>query len=149
MQCGSCTSACVVSRITKSFNPRLIVYSIKQDVPVDGSDIWLCLRCHTCEARCPNSVKIPEIIGELRERVLEERGERRIVELYMDLAETIFNEGVIVPPVSNEVKEFKAESELNIPKLSEEFKDELKAFMKAISFEDRLRRVMSIGTKRD
>ncbi|MHC1601289.1 MAG: 4Fe-4S dicluster domain-containing protein [Candidatus Nezhaarchaeales archaeon] len=148
IQCGTCTSACVVSRITRKFNPRLIMYNIRKNASISGDDVWLCLRCHMCEARCPNSVRIPEIIGELREHILEEHGEKRIVELYIDLAETIFNEGVTVLPVSNEVKEFKAESGLDIPLLPEDFKAELKELMKSVGFEDRLKKVMSIGAGR-
>ncbi len=121
------------------------MYSIKRGILVKSDDIWLCLRCHTCEARCPNSVRISDIIGELRGLILEERGERRAIELYIDLAETIFSEGVVMLPVSEEVKKFKSENGLEIPPLPDDFKAELKEFMKSISFEDRIKKVMGSG----
>ena len=121
------------------------MYNIKKGILIKGDDVWLCLRCHMCEARCPNSVRIPDIIGELRELVLEERGERRVIELYIDLVRTVFDKGVAVLPASEEVERFKCENDLEVPPLPNDFKSELREFMRAIGFEDRIKRVMESG----
>ncbi|RLF13075.1 MAG: hypothetical protein DRJ62_00925 [Thermoprotei archaeon] len=145
IQCGSCSSACVVARITRSYNPRRILYDIKLGREPEERAIWLCLRCHTCESRCPNSVKIPDIIGVLREESLEAGRESKAVEVYLDISETIFSEGVTVLPVSGEVKEFKAESGLDLPFLPQEVRAELRKIMRSVGFEDRLKKITGGG----
>ncbi|MEM2025528.1 MAG: 4Fe-4S dicluster domain-containing protein, partial [Desulfurococcaceae archaeon] len=148
IQCGTCTSACVVSRVTGKFNPRLIIYRLRRGNAPIGEEAWLCLRCHTCESRCPNAVRVPDIIGHLREASLERGDEKRVVELYLDLAETMFEEGITMPPISQEVREFKSEGGLEFQPLPPDFKVELKALLKEVGFEDRLKKVMSRGEGR-
>jgi len=148
VQCGTCTSACAVSRATKRFNPRLLVYEAKKDLITEREDIWLCLNCHICEARCPNLVKISDLILDARRKVLEKHGEDRVLEFYSGLVKALLNIGVIALVTSSRVEDFKSESGLNIPTLTEPLKSELHELLKKISLEVRLREVMGIERER-
>jgi heterodisulfide reductase subunit C len=63
-QCGRCTGACPVSEIDSSFNPRLFLEKVilADDSLVENQLIWTCLTCEQCEVRCPEHVKIPQIL---------------------------------------------------------------------------------------
>jgi len=142
IQCGSCTSACPVSRATKRFNPRLIVLTFKRKAPLKSEDLWLCLNCHVCEARCPNDVKVSKMILEERGKALEAHGEDRVFEFYSTWIRALLDSGVIAFATNTKVEDFKAESGLNIPTLTESVKLELRNFLRSISLEARLREVM-------
>ncbi|MDH5816645.1 MAG: 4Fe-4S dicluster domain-containing protein [Candidatus Nezhaarchaeota archaeon] len=143
IQCGSCASACPVSRATRRFNPRLIVLAFKRKAVLRSEDVWLCLNCHVCEARCPNAVKVSQMILEERRKVLESHGEDRVFEFYSTWIRALLDSGVIAFATNTKVEDFKAESGLNIPTLTENVKLELRDFLRSISLEARIKEVMS------
>ncbi|MFX1265152.1 MAG: 4Fe-4S dicluster domain-containing protein, partial [Promethearchaeota archaeon] len=63
-QCGRCTGACPVAEIDSSFNPRLFLEKIilADETLAEERLIWNCLTCEQCEVRCPEHVKIPQIL---------------------------------------------------------------------------------------
>ncbi|MFW9886647.1 MAG: 4Fe-4S dicluster domain-containing protein [Candidatus Thorarchaeota archaeon] len=63
-QCGRCTSACPVAEIDSSFNPRLFLEKVilADESLAENKLIWTCLTCEQCEVRCPEHVKIPQIL---------------------------------------------------------------------------------------
>ena len=74
MQCGTCTGSCPVAR-WMDYGPRGIFALLEsyQDQEVLASDtIWVCAACETCTTRCPNEVKIAELMDCLKEMAVQE-----------------------------------------------------------------------------
>jgi heterodisulfide reductase subunit C len=67
--CTGCTVGCPVTEIDKTYNPRMIlrkaILGMRKEVLSDES-LWLCASCYTCYERCPQDVKITEVIGAIR-----------------------------------------------------------------------------------
>lgn len=67
--CRTCTASCPITAVNERFNPlriiRLALYGLKKEVL--GSDfIWLCSSCYACQERCPQGVRIAEIMTLLK-----------------------------------------------------------------------------------
>ncbi|MGB9628429.1 MAG: 4Fe-4S dicluster domain-containing protein [Thermodesulfobacteriota bacterium] len=73
--CGTCTAGCPVREITGSYNPRRIIrmalMGMKKQV-LSSQFIWLCSSCYTCLERCPQDVKIPELMNAIRNIAVRE-----------------------------------------------------------------------------
>ena len=67
--CGTCVAACPVRWINEKYNPRKIIrmalLGMREQV-LKSEFIWLCSTCYTCHERCPQEVKITEIMNVLR-----------------------------------------------------------------------------------
>lgn len=67
-QCQKCASGCPMEEFFE-FTPnqviRMIHFGLK-DKLLSSSAIWLCSGCETCGVRCPNGIKISEIMDALR-----------------------------------------------------------------------------------
>jgi len=93
-------------------------------------DLWLCLLCHACEAVCPNAVRIPEIVEEMR-RILVDKGlEQSDLEVYLEVLDNILSSGVMMVPVSAEVRSFSEAKELSLRPLSDEVRNKLREIIK-------------------
>ena len=72
-QCGTCTADCPIAKRVEEFRPRriarLAVYGQKGRL-IEGDTLWLCAGCNTCYERCPEKVKISEIVSALRKFAL-------------------------------------------------------------------------------
>lgn len=66
IQCGSCTSACIVNAVDEEFNPRRMIGLIIRFNKLLDHDPWLCSTCSLCVERCPQSVNPLSIIVALR-----------------------------------------------------------------------------------
>jgi heterodisulfide reductase subunit C len=68
-QCGTCNVGCPVREIEEKYNPRKIirmtVLGMKERV-LTSDFIWLCSACYTCQERCPQDVRIPEVMNALK-----------------------------------------------------------------------------------
>ena len=67
--CGTCTASCPVAEATEEYDPRKIIRMavLGMRKQVLASDvIWLCARCYTCYARCPQNVKFADVMEVLR-----------------------------------------------------------------------------------
>ena len=74
-QCGVCSASCPVIEIEANFNPRRIVKMARlglKDRVLSSDYIWLCSMCLLCEERCPQGVRIPEVMTTLRNLAVEE-----------------------------------------------------------------------------
>jgi heterodisulfide reductase subunit C len=96
-QCGTCASSCPVARITKKYNPRLVIKSSlsRSRSHVVGQDpIWLCCSCYNCQERCPQGVEIADVIYALRNIALREG---HAPKAFVEMASNFMTEGRVVP----------------------------------------------------
>jgi len=73
--CGTCTAGCPVGGVTDKYNPRRIVHMalLGMREQVLASDfVWLCSVCYTCYERCPQDVRIPELMNAIRNIAVRE-----------------------------------------------------------------------------
>ncbi len=73
--CGTCTASCPVGGVTEEYNPRRIVHmallGMRQQV-LTSKFVWLCSVCYTCYERCPQDVRIPELMNAIRNIAVRE-----------------------------------------------------------------------------
>jgi heterodisulfide reductase subunit C len=74
--CGKCSAVCPISEVNEKFNPRKIIHMIllgmKEEV-LSNEFIWLCATCDACSFRCPQEVRMADIMGVARKIAEEER----------------------------------------------------------------------------
>lgn len=74
--CGKCSAVCPISEVDEEFKPRKIIYMIllgmKEEV-LNNEFIWLCATCDACSFRCPQEVRMADIMGVAR-KIAEEEG---------------------------------------------------------------------------
>jgi heterodisulfide reductase subunit C len=73
--CGTCTAGCPVREVTDRYNPRKIIrmalLGMKKEV-LSNQFIWLCSSCYTCFERCPQDVRIPELMNAVKNIAVRE-----------------------------------------------------------------------------
>jgi len=73
--CGTCTAGCPVREVTDRYNPRKIIrmaiLGLRKEV-LSSQFIWLCSSCYTCYERCPQNVKIPELMNAIKNIAVRE-----------------------------------------------------------------------------
>ncbi len=71
-QCGKCTAGCPLNE-EMDLMPNQILrmlqaeYSGYENEILASTSIWLCLACDTCYSRCPQEVKLPQVMDFLRQ----------------------------------------------------------------------------------
>ncbi len=68
-QCGTCTVGCPIRAIDDRYNPRKIIRMVllgMRDQVLASDFIWLCSSCFTCQERCPQDVRITDLMSALR-----------------------------------------------------------------------------------
>ncbi len=67
--CGTCTAGCPVREITEKYNPRKVIrmalLGLREEV-LSSNFIWLCSSCYSCYERCPQDVRIPELMNAIK-----------------------------------------------------------------------------------
>ena len=67
-QCGVCSGSCpTVDRM--EYGPRRIMHMVHlglDDQVLRSRDIWICVSCYSCSARCPQGIDICEVMSVLR-----------------------------------------------------------------------------------
>ncbi len=67
--CGTCTAGCPVRRFNANFNPRRIIrmalLGMREQV-LKEPFVWLCATCFTCQERCPQGVRISDLMRALK-----------------------------------------------------------------------------------
>jgi heterodisulfide reductase subunit C len=73
--CSTCTAGCPVASVTDKYNPRRIVHmallGMREQV-LTSDFVWLCSVCYTCYERCPQDVRIPELMNAIRNIAVRE-----------------------------------------------------------------------------
>ena len=100
LQCGTCTSECPVSIVTKgNYNPRRNVLATLlgyKDLLLNGDDlgIWGCTDCHTCVEVCPQGIELTDLFTSLKNQsIILGKGPDYIIEQ----AKIIFNNAKAIP----------------------------------------------------
>ena len=130
-QCGICTADCPVAMRVEEFRPRriarLAVYGQKERL-LGGDTVWLCAGCYNCYERCPEKVKVSEIISALRKIALEEG---IIHPTYKALMKSISEMGYIyeIGEFENEMRE-----DEGLPEAPEPDVGEVEAIMRKTGF---------------
>jgi heterodisulfide reductase subunit C len=73
--CGTCTASCPVAEVNDQYDPRKIIrMSIlgMRDEVLSSDILWMCSRCYTCHALCPQNVKFTDVISILRDMAVKE-----------------------------------------------------------------------------
>ena len=68
-QCGTCTVGCPIRAIDDRYNPRKIIRMVllgMKDKVLSSDFIWLCSSCYTCQERCPQDVRITDLMAAIR-----------------------------------------------------------------------------------
>jgi len=73
--CGTCTVGCPVRKVDSKYNPRkiirMVLLGMREDV-LKSDFIWLCSTCYTCYDRCPQDVRLTDIMTALKNIAVRE-----------------------------------------------------------------------------
>ncbi len=132
-QCGVCTADCPVAMRVKEFRPRRIARLAafgQRDRLFGGDTVWLCAGCYTCYERCPEQVRVSEIVSALRKLALKEG---IIHPTYKALMESIAEMGYIyeIDDFQNEMRE-----DEELPPAPEPDTEEVEVIMRKTGFLD-------------
>jgi len=98
IQCGRCTSSCLVARVVEEHNPRklveMIILGLRSEV-LPGPLPWYCLSCFTCLDRCPQGGDVGETMFAIRNLAVREGN---IPEGIAAQAQSLFETGRVVTP---------------------------------------------------
>ncbi len=78
IQCGTCSGSCPVSWAMEQ-TPRQIFAMIRagmRDKVLDSTTIWTCASCYQCMHRCPQEIKITDIMYMLKRMAIRENRKR-------------------------------------------------------------------------
>jgi heterodisulfide reductase subunit C len=73
-QCRKCTNGCPVAFAMDLYPDEVIRMVIlgQRETVLNCQTIWVCAACETCTTRCPNEVKIAELMDCLKEMAVQE-----------------------------------------------------------------------------
>ncbi|MFZ3170851.1 MAG: 4Fe-4S dicluster domain-containing protein [Carboxydocellales bacterium] len=68
-QCKKCSAGCPIAELGDLQTSEVIrlIQLGQRDQLLASNRIWLCLSCHTCEARCPNEIDTAAVIDVLKQ----------------------------------------------------------------------------------
>ena len=90
-QCGVCTASCpMMELLPHHYNPRSLLQGLPFDPEkvMNGTAIWLCAWCYRCHRRCPQGLKVPELLLQMKDAAAE----RGNLEAFKEAQDIIKNE---------------------------------------------------------
>ncbi|MBU4491708.1 MAG: 4Fe-4S dicluster domain-containing protein [Euryarchaeota archaeon] len=73
--CTGCACGCPVAEVDPTFNPRKIIrmgiLGMTKEL-IENESFWKCVSCYTCFARCPQDVRITEVLYALKNMAVRE-----------------------------------------------------------------------------
>jgi heterodisulfide reductase subunit C len=123
--CSTCTAACPIANTWK-YKPhqliRMILLGMREEV-LSSEEIWLCLTCFQCQERCPQKVRVTDILFDCK-NLAAEKG--MIPDNIVGLAKTLIEKGQLYEVTADWEREDMG-LEPAVPGLST---DEFKALLK-------------------
>lgn len=118
--CGTCTASCPVRYVDDRFNPRKIIHMVllgMRDDVLSSDFVWLCSTCYSCQERCPQGVRITDIMRALQ-NIASREG--KMLELYKTEIDLLSKLGRLY-----EIDEFdnKKREKMGLPKLRPQIDD--------------------------
>lgn len=73
-QCRKCTSGCPATFAMDIYPDQVIRYALLglKDEVLKSRTIWVCASCETCTTRCPNGIRIAEVMDYFKELAVRE-----------------------------------------------------------------------------
>ncbi|MFQ6065539.1 MAG: 4Fe-4S dicluster domain-containing protein [Candidatus Bathyarchaeia archaeon] len=99
-QCGKCSATCPVRRFDNNYQPRLIIRATLlglREIVLCSDVIWLCAACYSCTQRCPQGVRITDIMQAIRNLAVKKG---HVPPFFKIQADTIASHGRIYSDVS-------------------------------------------------
>ncbi len=75
LQCGTCTGSCPVS-YAMDISPRKVVALFRAGATEEilrSRTIWICASCYMCTTRCPQGIKITDLLYALKRTAMDTR----------------------------------------------------------------------------
>jgi heterodisulfide reductase subunit C len=73
--CGTCSAGCPISKIDDAYSPRNIMRKVllgDKEGLLNTREIWKCIQCQACVARCPQDARPADVIEAVREYAVSE-----------------------------------------------------------------------------
>ena len=67
--CGTCAAGCPVTAVHPEYNCRTIIRQVllgMRSQVLQSKELWYCIMCYRCHARCPQQVNFTDIMRALR-----------------------------------------------------------------------------------
>ncbi len=75
LQCGTCTGSCPVS-YAMDISPRMLIALFRAgriEEILRSRTIWICASCYMCTTRCPQQIKITDLVYALKRTAVESK----------------------------------------------------------------------------
>ena len=97
-QCRKCTNGCPVTFAMDLYPDQVIRLALlgQKDEVIRSRTIWVCASCETCSTRCPNGVRIAELMDCFKELAVKEGvapAQPQVLALHQSFLETVRHTG--------------------------------------------------------
>lgn len=130
-QCGKCNATCPIRRFGADYKPAQIVRATLlglRDMVLSSDVIWLCAVCFSCTERCPQGVRLTDVIRAIRNLAVKTGHIHRFYEIQ---GKAISNFGRIFEAEEQEfINEVRVE--MDLPPITPIDTEEIKTILQSI-----------------